>query len=141
MKNLKTKSGKPRQSILVEKFVDEMVGVMQHGADKYDDWNWLEGNSWSCYVDAMRRHIRAWNGDAEVNAEDSKRHHLAHVACNAMILYVYEMHKLGVDDRPGATAERLIEQMRRDTAKVAASDSEPFSVEVQLNDKSWDWIK
>jgi len=116
--NMKSTDSKARASLLVEKFLDEMIDVMQHGADKYEEWDWLEGGSWSVYVDAMRRHLRAWNGDAEERAEDSKCHHLAHVACNAMILYVFECQRLGIDDRPGATAERILEQMRRDAVSL-----------------------
>lgn len=83
--------------------------AMRDGAVKYGPYNWREeGVGARTYVAAARRHILAWL-DGEENAQDSKRHHLAHaMACLAILLDAQAVGNL-VDDRPPAapTAEMM----------------------------------
>jgi hypothetical protein len=110
---LKETEGKTRYSLLVEEFIEEMVRVRENGAAKYDDWDWVRGREWTDYLDAMRRHMKAFNADdLDGIDKESGLHHMAHVAVNAMFLYVLQAHKQGNDNRHGKLAERILEEER-----------------------------
>lgn len=59
------------------------------GAQKYSDWNWLKGYSYSLALAAMLRHIMAWEKGEDRDPE-SGTHHLAAVACHAFTLMTYQ---------------------------------------------------
>ena len=83
--------------------------AMEDGEYKYGFMNWREHPVKArIYIDAMKRHIAAWE-DGEETAQDSLVHHLGHViACAAILLDAQEVGNL-IDDRSksGKTADLL----------------------------------
>lgn len=126
VKALKETDGKLRYSLLVEEFLEEMVRVRENGAAKYDDWDWVRGRDWTDYLDAMRRHMKAFNADDMDGIDkESGLHHMAHVAVNAMFLYFLQAQQQGHDNRHGVLAQRILD------AERAIAESEGLSAEVQ----------
>jgi hypothetical protein len=101
-------------------FEEALARVMEHGAEKYGDFNYLHGCAWSRYGDALRRHWRAWL-DGEDLDDESGEHHLAHLTACAMILWAMQQANVGEDDRPGAHAERIMARLAElDRTKIEA---------------------
>jgi len=94
----KSDVGKRRRSLLIQDFINEMVDVLEFGADKYDEWNWLKGSDWSRISDAMDRHMTEFNACDSFDKE-TNLHHMAHIAINAMFLYSFSQMGVGNDDR------------------------------------------
>tara|TARA_R110000796_G_scaffold156860_1_gene273624 strand:- start:91 stop:405 length:315 start_codon:yes stop_codon:yes gene_type:complete len=94
----KADAGKRRRSLLVQEFINEMIDVLEFGADKYDKFNWLKGSDWSRISDAMDRHVVSFNANQDKDPE-TKLSHMAHVAVNAMFLYTFSQREIGNDDR------------------------------------------
>lgn len=91
--NSRNKSGavkndamKPRMSLIPQLAKLEVAKVMTYGAEKYADYNWMDGFDWTILTDAAERHITSFNCGEDVDAE-SGLHHLAHAACCVMMLY------------------------------------------------------
>lgn len=76
--------------------------AMMNGADKYGPYNWRDKKVIaSIYIDAMRRHIDAWE-EREEYALDSLVHHLGHaIACAGILLDAQITGNL-IDDRPSS---------------------------------------
>lgn len=72
--------------------------VLMYGARTYHRNNWRKGMHWSRVVDALLRHVFAWNEGEDLDSE-SGLSHLAHAGCNLLFLLFYEQNRLGVDDR------------------------------------------
>lgn len=74
--------------------------VMALGAKKYGAFNYRDKNvAASVYVDAMLRHLLAWNAGQDSDPESGVSH-LGHVmACAAILIDAQAIDKL-VDDRP-----------------------------------------
>ncbi len=92
--------GKLRWSLLPWDALEEVVKVLEFGAQKYDDRNWEKGMNWSRLFDASMRHKVAHWQHGEKDASDSKIPHLAHEACNILFELAYELRGAGKDDRP-----------------------------------------
>ena len=91
MKGIKNDMGKNRWDLLPMDIIDELVGVVTYGANKYDDNNWRKVDSERYYA-AMFRHIVAWRLGEEKDSE-SGCHHLAHAMCNLMFIFYKERHR------------------------------------------------
>jgi hypothetical protein len=91
--------GKLKWSLLPGSFVQAIVAVLTDGAKKYAPYNWARGMSWSGVSESMRRHWEAFWLDGERYDPESGHHHLAHMACNIMFLFIYDLFDLGDDDR------------------------------------------
>lgn len=76
--------------------------ALMDGDDKYGAYNW-RGNKViaSVYIDAMERHLKAWQEGRRV-APDSKVHELGHVIACAAILIDAEATGNLHDDRQGS---------------------------------------
>ena len=96
---MKFDKGKPRFGLLHPKALNEIARVFTHGAVKYNSWNWMAGTSWERYYSALQRHLNAY-WDREDYDRGSGLLHLAHSGCCIMILLVYQLLKIGKDDRP-----------------------------------------
>lgn len=72
--------------------IEELAWVMDHGARKYGEKNYLkvEGGRWR-YFSAALRHLVAWWGGEKLDPE-SKKHHLAHAMACCVILMERESH-------------------------------------------------
>lgn len=77
--------------------------AMLHGAEKYGQWNWrhhpVQAN---IYLDALSRHVAAWQEGEDLDQE-SGIHHLGHArACLGILLDAWENGNL-IDNRPPAS--------------------------------------
>lgn len=96
---VKNDTGKVQMALIPPEALLEVAKVFTHGAKKYPRDNFRIGTIWSRYADALARHLNAWLL-REDNDTESDINHLAHIAANAMILYVLQRWSLGTDDRP-----------------------------------------
>lgn len=92
--------GKLRFDLLPGDGVEELVRVFTYGAQKYADRNWELGMSWSRCLASLFRHVWAFFYKHESFDEESGCHHMAHATWNALALVVYDLRKIGTDDRP-----------------------------------------
>ena len=95
-------NGKLRYDLFEPDILEEIVMVLTHGAEKYDDENWKRCGSWSRYYAATMRHLQAmWMGE-EIDP-DSGLPHLACALTNLMFLRWFEKYAKEKDDRPVVT--------------------------------------
>ena len=114
-KAMKHDDGKLQYSLLIDEFIDELTEVRMMGSQKYEKWDWMNGLEYSRYMDAIRRHLRAFNIGEDEDRE-SGLSHLAHIACSCMFLYTFQKTGKGTDDRHGAMAHRLLARLRAEDA-------------------------
>ena len=96
-------SGKVPLSQIPPVFLDGVASVLQYGSAKYSRGNWMRGMSWSEVLNAMKRHIAAFEGGESLDSE-SGLHHLDHAACCLAFLAWYTRGRdnashLSFDDR------------------------------------------
>jgi len=73
------------------------------GALKYGKYNWrVAGVRASIYLDALKRHVEAWQNGEEVEPETGVPHLSSALACLGILVDAKENDKL-VDDRPPPT--------------------------------------
>lgn len=78
--------GKDRFSLVPLPALQEVMKVLEHGAEKYDVDNWrLIDDFENRYYDAIFRHLFAYK-NGEVLDKESGVSHLAHAACGVMFL-------------------------------------------------------
>ncbi len=97
----KDDSGKPRMDLLPFDALLDVGDVLAYGAQKYAARNWEKGMDRGRLVAATLRHLANWAMGQE-NDPESGRHHLAHVACDALMLLALHKRGLGVDSRKAA---------------------------------------
>lgn len=100
--NPKEKMGKakPQLSAIPPVAILHLGQAMEDGKEKYGHMNWRESSiSADTYYNAMLRHLFEWF-DGQDHAEDSGRHHLAHIMASCAILLDAEASGTLVDDRP-----------------------------------------
>jgi hypothetical protein len=98
MEGKKFDSGKAPMSLVPHEFVLGIAKVLKFGAQKYDAWNWAQGMDWNRPLDALYRHVGAWEGGNNID-EETGLNHLLHAACCLMFLYMYQLCGLGKDNR------------------------------------------
>ena len=64
--------------------------VLTYGADKYAQWNWTKGQSWSVPFNSGLRHLAAWLDHEDFDPE-SGLSHLGHFICNVLFLSQYSL--------------------------------------------------
>lgn len=86
MTGIKHDTGKPRMSLIPDGVLDEVLAVLEFGAQKYshDNWHKLE-NAKTRYYDAAHRHIAA-DRRGEKTDEESGRHPLAHAIADLIFM-------------------------------------------------------
>ena len=99
----KRDEGKLQHHLMPVEAYEEVLKVFAYGATKYEPFGWKKGTHWSKYFDAALRHLWDW-WRGETNDADSGLSNLAHAACCALILIVYEKNRLGNDDRQDCDA-------------------------------------
>lgn len=97
MEATKHDSNKPRFSLIPQLALDEIIKGFEHGASKYGVYNYSEGMDYTRYYDALIRHGRDWLKGEDV--DESGIHHIALVACNAMMLLDNILTNKGKDTR------------------------------------------
>ena len=83
MKKLGRKNDKekPRWDLLPYREVEEVVKVLTHGAEKYEDDNWKYVEpGYNRYFAATMRHLVLWKLGEKID-KDSRLNHLAHAIC------------------------------------------------------------
>ena len=80
--------------------MEDVVGVLNHGAVKYDYRNWENGMKWSRLFSAAMRHMVSWFQFREDKDKESGISHLSHAICCLLFILSYELRKSGEDDRP-----------------------------------------
>ena len=104
---VKADVGKPPLSMLPANALVAVAAVLDFGANKYGRDNWRQGFSYSRLVDAMLRHIYAFQEGEDCDPETGLNH-IAHAACCALFLLHYIENAVGVDpgdDRPNTVQE------------------------------------
>lgn len=95
-----SKKGKLRWSLLPTSAVEEVVRVLEFGAQKHSLNGWREdgGMSWTEFLDALERHLHDFKRGKDFD-DETKLVQMAHIACNALFLAEYQLKKIGRDDR------------------------------------------
>jgi hypothetical protein len=87
----KTDDGKPNWSLMPWHALNEVQRVMDYGAKKYTENNWMYvKRPRPRYLAAMFRHVIAYAKGEQLDAE-SGMHHLAHAVCCALFIIHFEM--------------------------------------------------
>lgn len=81
---IKYDKGKLRWSLLPMEELEEVVKVLDYGATKYAPNNWKKIDT-ERYMDALMRHMAAYL-QGETEDPETKLHHMAHIACNALFI-------------------------------------------------------
>ena len=83
---VKYDASKPRWSLIPNGTLEEVIKVLEYGANKYSPDNWKKVPEMEVrYYDAAMRHIDAyWQG--EYLDEESGQPHLAHAVCCLLFL-------------------------------------------------------
>lgn len=89
---------KLRFDLIPPEFLIELARIYTMGAMKYDDNNWRNGMIWSKCIRPIWSHFIKWLSGHTIDSETGC-HHLAMVAWNCATLFMYQLHKLGKDDR------------------------------------------
>jgi hypothetical protein len=92
----KEDSGKPRMELLPFDALVEVSKVLTHGAKKYAADNWQKvPYARSRYTGALMRHLAAWKSGETIDPDSGadKLRHIAQVACNALFLVWFELHR------------------------------------------------
>ena len=94
MEGVKYDSEKLRWSLLPLDALEEVVKVLEYGANKSapDNWRKVPGAR-ERYWDAAMRHLVAWKKDARLD-DETELSHLAHATCCLLYLIAFEQ-----DDR------------------------------------------
>ena len=95
---VKHDADKPRLDLIPPEALIAVGEVFAYGAEKYEDWNWRKGMAHSRLVSALLRHLMAHQMGEDKDPE-SGHTHLAHMACNALMLLGSYLNEDGVDDR------------------------------------------
>lgn len=84
-------SGKLRWRLVPWQQFREVVEVLNIGADKYGEHNWIYvPDAKNRYFDALMRHVMAW-ASGETNDPEDGKSHLAHAIC--CLLFIMWMEK------------------------------------------------
>lgn len=76
----------------------ELAMVAGFGGRKYDRGNYLKGYDWSLCVDALHRHLAAFEAGEDRDPESGFLH-AAHVAWHGLALCSFILRGIGTDDR------------------------------------------
>ena len=95
--------------------LESMVRVLEHGAEKYDAWNWKKGLPYVSVTESMLRHIYAFLRGEDIDPE-SGLPHTGHIMCNAMFLDYYAQHCKDMDDR-------FIDEKKKDSTQTKQKGS------------------
>ena len=87
----KADTNKPMVSLVEPNFTLGIAEVLTIGAQKYsiDNWKSATADDQCRFIDALLRHILAYNSGEKLDPETNKSH-LLHAACNLMFLHHFE---------------------------------------------------
>ena len=99
MKFVKDDAGKTRFGLLPPNALARVADELTYGAKTYSPNNWCQNADWSRYIDALHRHLNAWEAGEDIDPESGGHHHLAHAGCCLLFLLEYATSGIGNDDR------------------------------------------
>ena len=94
--------GKPRWGLVPQSALIPMVRVLEFGAEKYDEFNWMKGLDIVGICESLKRHLDAFM-EGEDDDPESGLSHIGHIQCNALFLSWMMKHKPELDNRHGKT--------------------------------------
>ncbi len=124
------KKGKPPYQLLPPDAEEEVVGAFARGAEDYGDRDW-EYERFPKYLElyaAIRRHGSAWARGEDIDPK-SKRHHMAHVAANAMMLVAYYLRGIIIND------DRKAQNLKKETLVTEWCVGKSY--QVRVNQRWW----
>lgn len=88
---IKHDKGKIRMELLPPHALEEIAKVFTHGAEKYEDFNYLKGKGLDLnrLYGACLRHLNSWK-KGELNDKESNYSHISHAACCLMMILEIE---------------------------------------------------
>lgn len=89
MSGVKHDSGKLRLDLLPPDALALVADILTDGADEYGERNWEEGIERARLQASLERHLLKWKLGITHDAR-SKKLHMAHVACNALMMLALE---------------------------------------------------
>jgi hypothetical protein len=78
--------------------LEQIAKVLAFGASKYGRHNWKNGFEYSRLIAAALRHLNQYNAGEDADPE-SDISHVAHSACNLLMLLWMQKHKPELDNR------------------------------------------
>lgn len=97
-KALRHNKGKAQWSLVDFESFEDMVKVLEFGANKYEAHNWKKGHYTTKLCESLMRHLFAYLSGEDVDPE-SGCSHIGHIQCNAMFLAYSAKHHPDLDDR------------------------------------------
>ena len=97
-KSLKSDQNKLRFSLVPQNAILEVLKGFEYGANKYGAYNHTAGMEHTRYTDAAFRHLNAYLRHEDMDNE-ANVHHLALVACNALMALENILMNKGEDTR------------------------------------------
>lgn len=88
---------------------EDMVKVLEFGANKYDAFNWTKGLTTQSICESMLRHTFAFMSGEDKDKE-SGLSHVGHIQCNAMFLAYMLKNKPEFDNRFNKTNNMEIQE-------------------------------
>ena len=92
-------TNKTRFDLIPASWSRVLAQILTKGAVKYAPRNWEKGLSWSETLGSLHRHLDKWVS-GETHDEETKCHHMGHVAWNALALMTMQLRGIGKDDIP-----------------------------------------
>lgn len=92
-------TNKTRFDLIPASWPRVLAQILTKGAVKYAPRNWEKGLSWSETLGSLHRHLDKWVS-GETHDEETKCHHMGHVAWNALALMTMQLRGIGKDDIP-----------------------------------------
>ena len=86
----KYNQGKPRMDLISPLVLLEIGKMLEFGARKYDENNWMKGISYQDLFAATQRHLNAWHQGIDEDSE-SGMSHLAHAITDLMMLLHFQL--------------------------------------------------
>lgn len=90
--------GKRQWTLIDFDALEDMVKVLEFGAQKYSAHNWKKGLKITGIVESLMRHLLAFTSGEDLDQE-SQLPHTAHILCNAMFLSYTAKFNPGMDNR------------------------------------------
>lgn len=97
-KAVRYNNGKLRWSLVDFDSLEDMVKVLEFGAEKYKANNWKKGLSITEICESLQRHLYSFMNN-EDNDLESNLSHIGHIMCNAMFISYMMKYKKEFDDR------------------------------------------
>jgi hypothetical protein len=95
---MKESKGKVPVELVPAQFIIDVAAVLQHGAKKYEQYDWAKGLPWSQTYGSALRHLLLWYRGEDIDKE-SGLNHLAHAACNILFLMTWSRTHKELDER------------------------------------------